>query len=169
VPLQRVTYQFTKPLAAPRDRAYAWATDYRPSDFRIARFSGTRQVDWLAENLVLLTDTFREDPFNATRGAPTVKVKLVHLYPTRWSWTATHLSGPARYSQFLYRLSAHGPAASALHFMGSQVEEVDHAPDRAALLARGRELRREDSGLWDRLSAALAKELAKPGRDYASS
>jgi hypothetical protein len=160
VPLQRLNYRFRTLLTAPKSRAYSWATDYRASDFRLAGFAGTRQVEHLVENLILLTDTFQKDPFNATPGARTVKVKLVHLYPSRWAWTSTHVAGPAKYSQFLYQLTSHGAAASALQFTGAQVERVDRPPTRASLLARTRELKREDSALWVRLAAAMTRETS---------
>jgi hypothetical protein len=159
MPLQRVTYHFTTDLPAPRPRAYRWATDYRSTDFRLSGLKARRKVERLAENLILLTDSFDVDPFDSRRGARTVKVKLVHLYPDRWAWTSTHVSGPALYSQFLYELTPRGPAASTLHFTGSQVERVDRAPTKSALARRARELRREDSQLWARLSAEFAKEL----------
>jgi hypothetical protein len=155
---QRLTYHFTTKLAAPRARAYRWATDYRSSDFELSGLKATRKVERLTEDLILLTDSFDEDPFDPRQGARTVKVKLVHLFPDRWMWTSTHVSGPAQYSQFLYELSPRGPAACVLHFTGNQVEPVDRRSTRSSITRRTRELKFEDSQLWARLSAALAKE-----------
>jgi len=160
VTMQRLTYRFTTKLSAPRPSAYRWATDYRSTDFRLSGLKASRKVERLAKDLVLLTDSFDSDPFDSRPGARTVKVKLVHLYPDRWSWTSTHLAGPARFSQFLYELTPRGSAACTLHFTGSQVETVEHPPSRSSIVARARELKREDSQLWDHLSAALAKDLA---------
>jgi len=160
MPLQRLTYRFTTRLPVSRPRAYRWATDYRSTDFRLSGLKATRKVQHLTENLVLLTDSLEEDPFDSRRGARTVKMKLVHLYPDRWAWTSTHVSGPARYSQFLYELTPRGPAACTLHFTGSQVERVARVLTRSAIARRTRELQREDSQLWARLSAALAKETS---------
>jgi len=156
--LQRLTYHFTTKLAAPRPEAYRWATDYRPTDFRLSGLKATRKVEHIARHLILLTDSFDVDPFDSRPGARTVKVKLVHLYPDRWAWTSTHVSGPAQYSQFLYELTPRGPGASTLHFTGSQVERVDGRSSPTSIAQRTRELKREDSQLWARLSAALAKE-----------
>jgi hypothetical protein len=158
MPLQRLTYKFATPLPAPRAQAYRWATDYRPSDLRLGGIKATRKVERLTENLLLLTDSFDEDPFDSRHGAPTVKTKLVHLYPYRWAWTSTHVAGPAMYSQFLYELTPRGRAGCTLHFTGSQVERVDRVPTRSSSARRTRELRREDSQLWARLSAAHAKD-----------
>lgn len=159
MPYQRLSYQFTTRLAASRPEAYRWATDYRSDDFARGGLRGSRKVEQLADDLVLLTDSLESDPFDSSRRARTVKVKLVHLFPDRWRWTSTHLSGPAKYSQFLYELSPRGPAASELLFTGSQVERVDARPSAASLRRRTRELRREDSQLWARLSTSLANEL----------
>jgi hypothetical protein len=158
MPLQRVTYRFTTKLPVTRVRAYIWATDYRSNDLKLAGLKATRRVERLTQDLILLTDSFDSDPFNSRPGARTVKEKLVHLYPDRWSWTSTHLSGPAQYSQFLYHLTSRGTRASSLHFTGSQVEQVAHSPTQSSLEGRARELKREDSRLWDRFAAELAKD-----------
>lgn len=158
MPLQRLTYRFTTRLPVPRAQAYLWATDYRSSDLKLAGLEATRRVERLTEDLILLTDSFDVDPFNSRPGARTVKEKLVHLYPDRWSWTSTHLTGPARYSQFLYHLTSRGPRACSLHFSGSQVEQVARSPTRSFLERRARELKQEDSRLWARFAAELAKD-----------
>jgi hypothetical protein len=154
--LQRVTYHFTTKLPVSRARAYRWETDYEPHDLQLAGLRAHRKVEHLTEDLILLTDSFDSDPFSSHPGTRSVKKKLVHLYPDRWSWTSTHVSGPAVHSQFLYQLSSRGPKGSALHFTGSQVESVDRLPTRASLARRARELRHEDSQLWVRFAAVLA-------------
>lgn len=161
MPYQRLTYRFSAKLAAPRPRAYGWATDYRSDDFELSGLPATRRVEKLTEDLVLLTDTFDDDPFDARTGVRTVKVKLVHLFPDRWMWTSTHVAGPAQYSQFLYQLTSRGNSGCTLHFTGSQVERVNRRPSRASLAHRTQELRHADSQLWVRLAAALAKERAR--------
>jgi hypothetical protein len=158
MPFQRVTYRFTTKLPVSRARAYRWATDYRPGDLKLGGLRAARTVERLTTNLILLTDSFDSDPFNPRPGARTVKQKLVHLYPDRWEWTATHVSGPAKHSQFLYRLTSRGGSASTLHFTGSQVEKVGRPPTRTSLRRRAQELRREDALLWTRFSEAIAKD-----------
>jgi hypothetical protein len=160
MPLQRVTYTFTTKLPVPRAQAFRWATDYRSTDLKLAGLSARRKVERLTEDLILLTDSFDADPFSSRRGVRTVKRKLVHLYPDRWAWTSTHVSGPARFSQFLYRLTARGRGGSALHFTGSQVEQVSRPPTRSSLRRRARELRAEDSRLWDRFSELIARDAS---------
>jgi len=161
MPLQRVSYQFRVRLPVGRRAAYEWATDYRSDDFEIMGFRGGRNVEHLADGLVLLTDSFEDDPFDAKAGSRTTKVKLVHLFPERWAWTATHVSGPARFSQFLYQLTPNGAHASTLEFRGNQVEQVGAPLTASRLRARAQELRREDSELWRRLSRELGKSHRK--------
>jgi hypothetical protein len=158
MPLQRVTYRFTTKLPVSRARAYQWATDYRPNDLKRGGLRASRRAERLTEDLILLTDSFDSDPFNSRPGARSVKKKLVHLYPDQWAWTSTHVSGPARHSQFLYRLTPRGPAACTLHFTGSQVEHVARAPTPLSLRRRARELRQEDSQLWVRFSSEILKD-----------
>ncbi len=160
MPLQCLTYRFSTRLPVSRAPAYRWATDYRPTDLSRVGLKATRQVRYLAENLILLTDRFEVDPFSSRRGVRTVKEKLVHLYPDQWSWTSTHVSGPARYSQFLYELVPRGSAASTLHFTGSQVERTTRPVTRSSIDQRTRRLRREDSKLWARFAIEIARDLA---------
>lgn len=87
------------------------------------------------------------------------KVKLVHLLPDRHAWTNTHLSGPARYSQFLYELHPGGRNGCRLHFTGLQVERVARPATAREVTRRARELAREDSRAWRRLAAAMAREV----------
>jgi hypothetical protein len=164
MPTQRVRYEFTVKLPASRAAAYRWATDYRPTDFGVMELQGRRKVRRLAPDLILLTDSFRSDPFNVRAGRRTVKTKLVHLDPGRWRWTATHLSGPAKNSQFLYELTPRGAHASTLRFTGIQVERVTGTPTPASVRRRARVLRDEDSSLWDRLSEGMRRDLASTPR-----
>jgi hypothetical protein len=160
MPLQRISYRFTIRLPVGRRAAFDWATDYRDDDFGIMGFCGGRKVDRLDHDLILLTDSFDSDPFDKNAGSRTTKVKLVHLFPERFSWTATHVEGPARFSQFLYQLRPNGANACTLEFRGNQVEPVRRKPTASARRRRAQELRREDSQLWHRLSKGLGK---RPG------
>ncbi len=153
--LQRSHYTFSIRLDAPIDWTYEWATDYRPDDVQISGHSGARTVEWLAENLVLLTDDFASPPFDPAAGAPGVKARLVHLYPERHAWVSNHVSGPALHSQFLYELSPRDARSSTFRFTGSQVEAVREPPSRAAIAARSAALRDGDLQLWKNFAALL--------------
>lgn len=158
MPWQRTTYGFTIRLPAGRGRAFRWATDYQPDDLHLMGISARRKVRTLAKDTILLTDTFVSDPFVRRPRVRAVKVKLVHRYPRRWMWTATHLSGPARNSQFIYELAPAGVHACRLRFTGVQVEHVTHPVTSESMARRARELALEDSGAWRRLAKALDTE-----------
>jgi hypothetical protein len=150
--LQRTLYRFSVRLPASRERAFRWATDYRPTDLELMGEHGRRTVKKLAENTLLLTDLF-----TTPRGRVT-KVKLVHLNPDRYIWTSTHVSGPARHSQFLYELLPAGRNACRLHFTGFQVERAGRPGTAREVARRAKELAREDARAWRRLAAAMARD-----------
>lgn len=162
MPVQKVSYKFTARLPASQENAFRWATDYRSGDFDLMGLQARRRVKVLTPDTILLTDTFSSDPFGPTPGGRTVKVKLVHIYPSRWAWTSTHLSGPARHSQFLYELIPIGWNSCRLKYTGNQVERVPRAPTSAHLAHRARILRKEDSDIWRHLAQAMRKDLARP-------
>ena len=164
MPRQRIVYSFRTRLPVSREVAFRWATDFDPGDLGRMGIEAHRKVEWLTDALVLLTDSFDADPFSRRRGVRTVKTKLVHLYPSRWYWTSTHVGGPARYSQFLYQLEPGGRNWCTLHFSGAQVESVPRKPTAAALARRARELRREDSLGWRHLRRALSREVGPKRR-----
>ncbi|MCI4339255.1 MAG: hypothetical protein L3J68_02860 [Thermoplasmata archaeon] len=159
MPLQRVDYAFTARLPAPRSAAFRWATDYQPGDLALMGFDARRRVEWLTRDTVLLTDTFASDPFAIAPGGRVTKVKLVHLFPQRWSWTSTHITGPTKYSQFLYELVPAGRNACRLRYTGVQVEQKPRAGRGPSIAQRARDLTREDSQGWRHLAAAIGREL----------
>jgi hypothetical protein len=162
--VRRACYRFTVRLRAPRAWAYRWLTDYRPDDLHSIGQNADRVVEKLADDLFLLTDEYRADPFDARQGARTVKAKLVQLYPKEWMWVSTHVSGPARYSQFRYELFPRGRTSCTLRFTGVQVEKVARRPTARSLAERSRVLRREDSAGWRRYAAAVAREYRRSAR-----
>jgi hypothetical protein len=85
------------------------------------------------------------------------KTKLVRINPVEFSWTNTHLNGPIKYSQFLYKITAEGKDRSRLDFVGLQLEPRNLTRKEAAALAR--KVRKEDSGAWKYLAKAMEKEL----------
>jgi hypothetical protein len=159
MPVQRITYRFTVRLPASADRAYRWATDYRADDLKLMGFRAGRRVRVLAGDSVLLTDSFASDPFAVAPGDRAVKVKLVHRFPRQRAWTSTHITGPTRYSQFLYEIVPAGPNASRLRYTGIQVERVKRPPTARSLAKRARELASIDSRSWRRLAIAMGKDL----------
>jgi hypothetical protein len=161
MPLQRVDYGFTIRLPVSRDRAFRWATDYQPDDLALMGFDARRKVERLSKNTLLLTDSFDSDPFAISPGRRVTKVKLVHLLPRRWSWTSTHVTGPTKYSQFLYELIPEGRNACRLRYTGMQLERASRSGRGRSVAQRARELMLEDSRGWRRFAAALRRESAR--------
>jgi hypothetical protein len=109
-----------------------------------------RQITLVTEGVIILKDTFHSEMDIIE------KEKLVELYPGQLSWVSTHLSGPNKYSQFLYRISAEGKV-SVLNFTGLHLD-YDWKEDAQSLANR---LCREDANAWKLLAKAMAKELKK--------
>jgi hypothetical protein len=158
MPLVSVPFRFSILLPARPEVAYRWATDYRPDDPALMGVEGTRRIDRLARDVILLTDTVLSGRRRVT------KARLVHLIPNRWMWTNTHLAGPLRHSQFLYELRPAGRGRSRLLFSGLQVESARRAPSPAARAARARALAREDARTWHRLARAMARDVGRRAR-----
>jgi hypothetical protein len=113
-----------------------------------------RKIEHLTGRTVILIDTF-----NLGTGRETEKRKLVQLYPEKLFWTCTHISGPAKYSQFLYQITAEGEDASHLDFTGIflDYEHKDMSGTDAAKLAE-RECK-DDTAAWISLAKAMMQEL----------
>ncbi len=144
MPLVTLEYRFRVTLPASAERAYRWCVDYRPDDWSRMGREGHRRIDRLAEGTIVLTDRVRTD-----RGFVTKK-RLIRLRPREFSWTNTHIGGPNRHSQFLYRILPRGAHRSVLEFTGLQVERAPHPLSPAARARRTREVAREDATLWRR-------------------
>ena len=146
-------YSFSQLFSVPADEAYRWCTDYRPDDHALMGVRGKRRIHRVSDDTLILTDKTYQDK------TPVVKEKLVRLDPVQHSWTATYLSGPNKYSQFLYKITSRGPNASALEFIGLQVNEskTKVAPEEVAAITR--KVRDEDAEVWKLLALALEKEL----------
>lgn len=145
-----VYYHFNQWFDYPAAEVFAWATDYRPDDIALFGMQGKRGVKRLFNDAVLLTDTFV-----SADGSRIVKKKLVRLYPKKLFWTNTHISGPHKYSQFLYALVPEGPYASRLEFSGQQVMNLEN-PTPRNVRALAAQLCKEDSTIWKRLARAMA-------------
>jgi hypothetical protein len=85
------------------------------------------------------------------------KTKLVRLHPSEKFWTNTQIVGPARYSQFLYRITPDGKSGSHLDFVGLLLEPKTMTKKEADEFTR--RVRKEDSMAWKHLAKAMEKEL----------
>ena len=152
-------YRFTVKLPVCAAAAYRWATDFAPDDLRRLHQSGRRQVEHLTEGTILLTDTVRAG------GRTVTKQRLVRLRPRARAWTSTHVAGPNRHSQFLYRISPRGAHRSTLEFIGLQVERAPRRLTAAERARRARTVASEDAATWNHIVRAMATELrAAPAR-----
>jgi len=147
-----VRYGFNQLLSAPVKDAFEWCTDYQPEDLATMRERGRRTIRKITSDSIILIET-------VPKGRRIVKrVKLVRLNRPELSWTNTHISGPNRHSQFLYKLVPEGKTRSRLYFRGLLVCYTRKPIPKSELLKIGREERRADSAAWQYLAAALRKE-----------
>ena len=149
-----VRYHLAQRFDVPAKEAFKWCTDYDSQDqLLMGRKDAERHITCIIESTVILTDIFYP---------PTGKVekqKLVQLYPQRFSWVATHLSGPNTYSQFLYEITPEGKDASVLNLTALFIEYDEKAD--AQLLAE--KLCRENSAAWALLGNAMSEEIKSVG------
>ena len=149
-----VRYHFTQRFPVPARRAYKWCTAFNPMDHALmGEENAERQVKPIAEGTLILTDVFHAN-------GHVEKQKLVQLYPDQLCWISTHLTGPHKYSQFIYEISEEGESASRLDFIGLHLE-YDENLDEADIKLLADKLRKEDSYAWRLLAKAMAKELGK--------
>jgi len=145
-----VRYYFSQRFNVSAQRAFDWCTDFDPKDHDLmGNANAKRQISHITDDTIILNDVF------SSPSGPIEKQKLVHLYPNRLSWTLTHLTGPNKYSQFLYKITAEGKGVSALNFTALHIEYDDKAD--AKLLAD--RLCKEDVAAWKLLAKAMSKDL----------
>jgi hypothetical protein len=147
-----VRYAFNQPLAAPAEVAFDWCTDYQPYDFEIMREEGKRNIRRITDDTIVLTETTHK------KNRIVRKTKLVRLNKSSLSWTNTHIGGPNRHSQFLYKIVPEGKTRSRLYFQGLLIQYSRKILDRQQLRKTAREERRGDSMVWRHLAAALRRE-----------
>jgi hypothetical protein len=113
-----------------------------------------RQITRVTDTTMILTDIFH------TSSGLVEKQKLVQLYPDRLRWISTHLTGPNKYSQFIYEISAEGNGASRLDFTALHLE-YEEKLDSESIKSLADKLKKEDSAAWKLLARAMTKELGK--------
>jgi len=149
-----IYYHFTQRFKVPAAKAYAWCTNYDPQDHVLMHANAKREILAIRENTILLTDTFYNKNEKVT------KQKLVCLYPNRLLWTSTHLTGPNKYSQFLYEIVPESKRVCRLEFTGMQIEyNSEESLSKKKVETLARKLRKEDSAAWKLLTAAMEREL----------
>jgi hypothetical protein len=117
--------------------------------------NATREVQQITEDTFVLTDKFHSD------GKITVKQKLVCLFPERLMWTSTHLTGPAKHSQFIYEITAVTRTTSRLKFTALHIaRDIKEGVHKAEIERLAEELRKEDSDVWKNLAREMEKKTA---------
>ena len=157
-----VRYRFSQPFDFPAAAAYRWCTDYQPDDLARMGEKGTRKIERINEDTLILTDTVTGEE----KEGPVTKERLVRLNPERLAWTNTHLAGPNKHSQFWYQLvdqekGGRGKKRSRLEFTGLQVYHGGARPSPAKLAEMADQLVAEDSGAWKLLAEEMRKDLGK--------
>ena len=156
MPIRSIKYGFVQHFKVPAIEAYRWCTDYDPGDHSLMGEKGKRKIQWLSKDAVILSDSSRKK-----NGGAVTKKKIVRLDPSSLSWTSTHIAGPIKYSQFLYRIVPEGRNSSHLEFTGLQLESSETNKQDTRALAN--KIRKEDSGTWKLLAKELNKDLGQKG------
>jgi hypothetical protein len=114
-----------------------------------------RKISRFSDSTIILTDKFHV-------GADSIqKQKLVQFYPDVLFWTSTHLTEPAKYSQFLYQITAESEEASHIDFTGLFLDYTHEKLSKAETEKLSQKLCKEDSEAWKLLAKAMEKDLGK--------
>jgi hypothetical protein len=148
-------YHFSQIFALPPLEAYKWCTNYDSNDLTLMHQKGKRDITNLTEGTIILTDTF----YNKKKTVK--KNKLIQLYPDKLSWTNTHLSGPNKYSQFLYEIKPEKEGHSKLNYIGLQMEYKKPKLGKKEIETRETEQMNQDAAVWKILAKEMEKEIGK--------
>jgi len=146
-----VTYRFSQRFNVPARDAYEWCTDYDPNDLSLMNEKGQRKIQRITDDTIVLTEVVYQ---NAKRIR---KIKLVKLNPNRLSWYNIQISGPNRYSGFLYEIVPESKRRSKLNFTGFLVV-YDAKLTSRRLRQKAKAERQYDSNAWKLLAKAMAKD-----------
>ncbi len=116
----------------------------------------SRKIEHLTEQTAILTDTF-----NVGTKSQIEKQKLVQLYPETLFWTSTHISGPAKHSQFIYQIIAEGDDTSHLDFTGIFLDYAPEKVSEADAIKLAEKECKDDAAAWALLAKAMEQDLCK--------
>lgn len=151
-----VHYYFSQRFSVSAIKAFDWCTDYDPFDHLLmGEEKAERKMTRLSKSTVIVKDIFQ------TKEGRIEKQKLVQVYPDQLFWTATHLTGPVKYSQFLYKITPEGEEASRLDFTGLYLDYQNENLSETEGERIGEQLCKDDAEAWKMLAKAMAKELNK--------
>ncbi len=153
-----IHYHFKQNFKVPAKKAFEWCTDYQPgtSDHALmGEPTADRKISRLSGKTLLLIDSF------PVGNEQVEKQKLVQMYPDMLFWTATHLTGPAKYSQFLYQITANGKGASHISFTGLFLDYTHEKLSKVEAVKLAEKFCREDAEGWKLLAKAMEKDFSK--------
>jgi len=148
-------YRFSQRFRVPTKKAFAWTVDFRPDDFARMGEKGSRKIRRISEDTYLLIDT------TYVKGKPVRKPKLINVYPDTLMYLNTHVGGPFKNSQFVYRFTPLGKDASRLDFAGHLVVYSPKPLSRGAIARIAEEERRGDSEIWRHLARAMERDFGR--------
>jgi len=146
-----VTYRFSQRFSVPARDAYEWCTDYEPNDLSLMNEKGQRMIQRITDDTIILTEVVYQNTKRVR------KIKLIKLNPKRLSWYNIQISGPNRYSGFLYEIVPESKRKSKLNFTGLLVVYDTKLTSRRLRQIANAE-RRYDSNVWKLLAKAMAKD-----------
>jgi len=148
-----VHYYFSQCFKVPALKAYKWCTNYDPQDNALMRINAKREIQHISKNIIILTDTYPD------KNKAIKKQRLVCLYPNQLSWTNTHLTGPNKYSQYLYQIVPETQMTCRLERASLQVEYGRKRLNKKEIESLAEKLRNEDSAAWKLLAAEMEKDF----------
>ena len=152
-----IHYHFQQRFKVSARKAYEWCTNFAPGDHALmGEKDVSRKIEHLTERTVLLTDTF-----NVGTRDQIEKQKLVQLYSETLFWTSTHISGPAKHSQFTYQITAEGDDTSHLDFRGIFLDYAHEKVSEADAVKLAEKECKDDAAAWALLAKALEQDLCK--------
>ncbi len=153
MPAASVTYSFSQRFRVSAQEAYRWCTDYEPNDLSLMNENGRREIQRITNDTIILKETVIKD------GKKIGKVKLVKLNPTALSWYNIQVSGPNKYSEFLYRILPENKGGSRLTFTGLLVVYSNRRLTSQRTKQIARDEKRYDSKAWKLLARAMESNL----------
>jgi len=152
-----IYYHFQQRFNVFARKAYEWCTNYAPGDQALmGEKDASRKIEHFTERTVILTDTFNVGTISQIE-----KQKLVQLYPEMLFWTSTHISGPAKHSQFIYKITSEGDDTSQLDFTGILLDYADKKVSEADAVKLAEKECKDDAGAWVLLAKAMEQDLCK--------
>jgi len=150
-----IYYHFQQHFNVSASKAFEWCTTYTPEDHVLmGKKDARREIENITDRTIILTDTFNPGAENQIE-----KKKLVQIYPELLFWTSTHLNGPAKHSQFIYKITAETVDNSYLDFTGLFLDYGDKKICNGEALQLAEKARKEDAGSWILLAKAMEGEL----------